>query len=475
MLEKIRKFSKTIFAKILLVIVVIPFVFWGMGGVFNSGNINSIAKVNNTNISTQEFIEFLNNSKIDQNIIADNVDNNILEELLRQFISIKILQLEIDDFKIQISDKELAKKIKSDRNFFDEKNIFSRVKYEKFLLINNLTASSYEKGLRDKILQQRLFAYIGAGVKPPLFLVNNKYIEDTKEVTIEFIDLKNIYKPQISYSDTEVKNFINDNITKLEKDYINFSYSIIKPTNLIGIEEFNNDFFSKVDEIENKISNNVSFNEIAKHYNLKIITKNDYYPSNDADKIEKKIYNLRSQSNILLSDENDFFLLFEINNINKKLPNVSDLDFVEEIKEKLFLEGKYQFNKSLISKINEKKFNDNKFRNLVNNDYNKIQKITLKSIKDSKKFDLDSINIIYSMPINSFVLVSDEENNIYIAKVVNEKISNISQNDEFLSVYNEKSASDIKRDILVTYDQILNSKYKIKINEKTLDRVKNYF
>ena len=44
-----------------------------------------------------------------------------------------------------------------------------------------------------------------------------------------------------------------------------------------------------------------------------------------------------------------------------------------------------------------------------------------------------------------------------------------------VNIYNEKSASDIKRDILVTYDQILNSKYKIKINEKTLDRVKNYF
>ncbi len=69
--------------------MVIPFIFWGMGGVFNSGNTNSIAKVNNNNISTQDFIEFLNNSKIDQNVISANIENNILEELLRQFISIK--------------------------------------------------------------------------------------------------------------------------------------------------------------------------------------------------------------------------------------------------------------------------------------------------------------------------------------------------------------------------------------------------
>ena len=48
MLNSIRNFSKTIFAKILLVIVVIPFVFWGMGGVFSSGNTNSLAKIDAT-------------------------------------------------------------------------------------------------------------------------------------------------------------------------------------------------------------------------------------------------------------------------------------------------------------------------------------------------------------------------------------------------------------------------------------------
>ena len=45
MLNNIRNFSKTWFAKILLVIIVIPFVFWGMGGVFSGGNTNIIAKI----------------------------------------------------------------------------------------------------------------------------------------------------------------------------------------------------------------------------------------------------------------------------------------------------------------------------------------------------------------------------------------------------------------------------------------------
>ena len=82
MLNSIRNFSKTIFAKILLFIVIIPFVFWGMGGVFSSGNTNSLAKIDNINISTQEFIEHINDLNINQEAIRENLDNEIVEELL---------------------------------------------------------------------------------------------------------------------------------------------------------------------------------------------------------------------------------------------------------------------------------------------------------------------------------------------------------------------------------------------------------
>ena len=75
MLNNIRNFSKTIFAKILLVIIIVPFVFWGMGGVFSSGNTNTIVKINNYSISTQDFIDYLNQSKLDQNVIKKNLEN----------------------------------------------------------------------------------------------------------------------------------------------------------------------------------------------------------------------------------------------------------------------------------------------------------------------------------------------------------------------------------------------------------------
>ena len=145
MLSNIRKFSKSIFAKILLVIIIIPFIFWGMGGVFSGGNTNSVAKINNHNISTQDFLDYLNNSRIDQSVIRENIDNKILEQLLSELVSMTLLNMEINDLNIQVSEESLVRMIKNNKEFLDEKGLFSRTEYEKFLLLQNLTATQFEE------------------------------------------------------------------------------------------------------------------------------------------------------------------------------------------------------------------------------------------------------------------------------------------------------------------------------------------
>ena len=61
MLGQIRKFSSSFFAKIILIIIIIPFVFWGMGPLFQGGNLNTIAEIDKKKLSTQEFINYIEN------------------------------------------------------------------------------------------------------------------------------------------------------------------------------------------------------------------------------------------------------------------------------------------------------------------------------------------------------------------------------------------------------------------------------
>ena len=474
MLNSIRNFSKTITAKIFLFIVAVPFVFWGMGDVFTSGNTNSLAKVNNENISTEDFIDHINELNINQNLIKDRLEDNILEEVLSRLISNKLIELEIKEANLVISDKILAEKIKTNSNFLDENLNFSRTKYEKFLLSNNLTASRFEKNFKENEFQEELFNYLGGGIKSPNFLVNNSYEDETKKINIEFINLENIYSKKENINNDDVKNYINKNKEKLKKDYIDFSYSKVTPKDLIGLDEYNDEFFTKIDEIESKLLNNVSFKDTIQTYDLKSISKNNFIPQSDKETIETKIYNLRNNEKSGVIDENDFFVIYEITKIENKIPNVNDSNFVNQVKQFIFNKNKFEFNKKILKKINDNNFFNSDFNKLVSGK-NKIEKMLIKSKNDVEKFSSESLEVIYSLPIKSFALVADNEKNIYLVKILNHKVDKILENNELKNIYYIEANNLIKDKIFQTYDVYLNSKYTIKINEKTLERVKNYF
>ena len=78
--------------------------------------------------------------------------------------------MEIEDIDIKLSEKNLVLSIKNNQIFLDDKNNFSRIKYEKFLLENSLTAPTFENRLKNQELKKKLFDYIGGGIKSPHFL-----------------------------------------------------------------------------------------------------------------------------------------------------------------------------------------------------------------------------------------------------------------------------------------------------------------
>ena len=477
MLNNLRNFAKTKLAVVLVGIIIIPFVFWGMGGVFSGGNKNNIAKINDKSISTQDFVNYVNLSKIESDTIRKNIDNNIIEEILAELISKTMISMEINDLNLKISDKILKKTIKENNNFKDENNNFSRIKYEKFLLSSNLSAPDFESRLRENELRKNLFSYVSGGLNSPLFLVNNTYKEQSKKVKINYINLENIYKKKEDFSSEEISKFIDEHNDTLKEKIISFRYSKITPKDLIGIDEFNNLFFEKIDDIENEISNGTTLENLLSKYQLKSNLKENFNlnkGSND-DEFYKKIYENAENNKLKLLDENDFYILYEISDIKELLPNIENENFITEVKELLFNESKHQFNYNLIQKIGKKKFNQKDFDELSKMSFAKIENIEINSIKDSNKFSVDSIKYLYTLSKNNYALISDKDKNIYLIKIINISVSNISKNSEDFPVYKEQTNIKLRDNIYSSYDFFLNNKYKIKINEKTVERVKNYF
>ena len=471
MISSFRNFAKTKFAGLLVFIMIIPFVFWGMGSMFSSGNTNTIAKINNTNISTQEFIDYINSSNIPQESIRENLDNNIIEELLSGLISRTLIELEVIDYKVIVSEKTLLKKITNNKNFVDEDGNFQRMKYEKFLLENNQSAPAFELRLKGRELQKNLFDYMGAGTISPQFLIDRLYEEENKKLEVDFIDLKNFYKKKDEFTNEDLKKFINENKDQLKIEYADFNYAIINPKNLIGIDEYNQSFFDKIDQIEVDISNEVQFKTIVSNLNITPVNITNFKFSSDKNKIEQKIFELKNNNFDIIEIDNDY-ILYKINKTELRIPDLSDEQTKNEIIELISQKNKFDYNRNLLEKIRNKKFNNNDFLQMGQN---KIENIKLNSNRDNKKFEINAVKTLYSLPMNSFTLINDEQNNIYLAKVIRAQIESINNNNDQLQEYKNKQNSNIKNDMLKTYDLYLNKKYDVVLNQKTIERVKNFF
>jgi len=456
---------------ILIIVIIIAFGFGGFGGGFLSNNQNNVAKINKTNITSQDLIDFINRSGIAQGTIQKNINNNIIEELLTGLVSNILLSFEIEDFDMTISQNSLSDKIKLNNNFNDDNGNFERLKYEKFLLENNISAPLFEKRLKDRELQKKLFDFIGAGTVSPKFLTKKLYEVENRKLNIEFINLDMFYKKSDEITENDLINFINENEDQLKVEYIDFKYASINPQNLIGINEYNQEFFDKIDQIENSILNGVEFDSVISELNINITKVEDYKYSDTSNNIQKKIYEVRNNDSDIF-EEGENYIIYKIESLKKKKPNLKDNQIKKEIIELVVQKNKFDYNKNILEKIKNEKFTEQNFLELGKD---QIQSLKFNSIKDNNKFEINSVKMLYSLPLKSITLINDENNNIYLAKINNYDELNTEMNTEDFEKLLNKENMEIRNNILKSYDLLINQKYNVDINKVAINNVKNLF
>ena len=472
MVEKLKNLGwKQFGGLVLIVIIIIAFGFGGFGGGFSTNNQNNIAKINKTNVTTQDFMDYVNQSGISQEAIRNNLDNNIIEELLSGLISTTLIDLEIEDFKLSINEKTILKYLKDNKNFKDESGAFERIKYEKFLLSNNMSAPLFELKLKNQGLQKHLFDFIGAGTVTPEFLIESKFEENNKSLSIEYFNMENLYKIKDDYTSDEINTFIEENKDQLKREYIDFKYVVLNPKNLIGIDEFNQDFFNEIDAIENKISQNESFSSIIENINVDVNNINEFAPDENTSTNEKLIYSKKS-SKLDIFESGDNYILYNIENEYDRAPDLNDEVVKSEIVELIYQKGKFDYNRKIIEEIQSDGLNESKFIELSSG---KIQNGSINSISDDGLFEINSIKMLYSLPQNSFALVNNTNNQIFLVKIkdINKNTIN-KQGEEYKGFVNSQN-TNYRKGILQSYDTLLNNKYQVQLNQKTIDRIKNYF
>ena len=188
MATSIGKFSKSFFLKLLVGIIILPFVFWGMGDVFRGGNQNVVATVDSSKISTQELINYINRLNLNEEQVKNLSKTDLVEQILSDYIGKKVMSLEIEKLGIVVSDNALRDIIKNDKLFFKDDK-FSRTEYEKFLIKSAITAPQFESNVVDQEKRRQFLSSLAGGIIVPEILVEKEFRKENQTKIIQYIDL----------------------------------------------------------------------------------------------------------------------------------------------------------------------------------------------------------------------------------------------------------------------------------------------
>jgi len=484
MLSSIRNFSKSIFAKIFIAIIALPFVMWGMGDVFRSGKQNVLVEINDEKISSKEFITYLQKISLSKKEIEDIGKDKIFNDILTNYISEKIISIEGKKKGIQLSDFGLKKILVSDKSFQKDKK-FSRTKYEKFLLENGYSAPTFERHIKNVELKGQLLSYYSGGIRLPEFIVDDLYKKENQTKEIEFLNLNKIYSKKI-IEEKEVKEFYEKNKSFFKEKFISFRYLELTPEILTKKKDFDEEYYEKLDQLENEILDGKKFELITSGNEkdvkkIKLVnsrkTKEDGTVINEINKtLFEKIFSIKGVNLPQFINFNNKYYIAEITDEKNITLTLKDKDLKRTIDSQLKVRFKIEENKKIIEEINNKKFDKQKMVELAQKNNIPIDKIKINGMKDEKKFEPQLLKKIYIHNIGEIFLLSDsilKEN--FLVRIVNEENPKINKKSEEYKKYSRKANAEYISKVYKSYDKYINTNYKIDINQKVLERLKNSF
>ncbi len=482
MIASIRKFSKSFIAKVFVAIIALPFILWGMGDVFRSGNQNVIAEINDTKISTKEFMNYLQAVNITSEDIKEKGKDRIVNEVLTNYISEKIIYIETIEKGIQLTDASLKNILISDAEFQD-KGKFLRTKYEKFLLTQGFAASEYEKNIFNLETKGQLLSYYSGGIKLPNFIIDDLYKRENKSKEISILDLNKIYS-QKKITESEIQDFYETNKEFFRDKFLSFRYLNLSPNILEGKSEYDETFYKKIDDIENNILDGKTFEDITSPYNkniknIKSINIKSLLKGGKAFNVNKKllaevfkINNLNTPT--FINFENNFYVV-EILEEENSILDITNKDVRLIVDKQIKIVNLIKENTSIIKKIDDKKFDDKDMVELSKKHNVPIEINKIKNIKDNSKFNKDLVKQIYNFNAGQLFIITDypkaEKN--FLVKIEKEIDPVIDNKSEIYKEYIKKANAEYISKVYKSYDSYINSIYKIDINKKVLERLIN--
>ena len=484
MATSIGKLSKSFLLKLFVGIIILPFVFWGMGDVFRGGNQNVIATIDSDKVSTQEFVNYVNRLNLNEEQIKNISKTDLIEQILSEYIGKKVMSLEIEKLGIEISDNALRNIIKNDKSFFTDAK-FSRTQYEKFLIKSGITAPQFEANIVEQEKKRQFLSSLAGGIVVPEILVEKEFRKENQTKIIQYIDLDE-YHSKNKPSEEDIKELYERNKKIFITELKSIRYAEVKPKLISGSDDYDENFFKQLDIIENNILDGQSFEEATKANNLKIIEFNKINAKkenqekskieNIPDNLFKRIYGIKTLQSPEVINMDGKYYLAEIKDEERKNRPMKDPEVLEALNAQLRFKEKIENNTSLAKEISLGAFEGDNFKKFADDNGLDVKNYKISNLKQNDVFGEGLVKRIFLTKEGEINLVTNNTlTKSFLISTKKTEYKKLDKKGNEFEQYEAKARLNLINKIYQSYDENANQKYKVDINQRTIDRVKNSF
>lgn len=191
MLDGIRANAQSWGVKLAFGIIIIVFVFWGIGSY--TGPRGYVATVNDMHITEIEFQKVY--GSMEQNLRASYPDLTpellkglqLEQQVLQRLIMKKLLESEAERIGLEISPYELRLAVQDMPYFLNKDGKFDKDEYLRVLKASGLTPAQFESGLREDMLPEKLQKLLTAGAWGSPEEARLRYMYERQKRSVDYI------------------------------------------------------------------------------------------------------------------------------------------------------------------------------------------------------------------------------------------------------------------------------------------------
>lgn len=191
MLDGIRANAQSWGVKLAFGIIIIVFVFWGIGSY--TGPKGYVATVNDMHITEIEFQKVY--GSMEQNLRASYPDLTpellkglqLEQQVLQRLVMKKLLESEAERIGLEISPYELRLAVQDMPYFLNKDGKFDKDEYLRVLKASGLTPAQFESGLREDMLPEKLQELLTAGAWGSPDEARLRYMYERQKRSVDYI------------------------------------------------------------------------------------------------------------------------------------------------------------------------------------------------------------------------------------------------------------------------------------------------